>query len=334
MNKYIRTVPMHMLILAGLLPVASRGAEPHCALPPPAAVPSAIESPKPCESAESKALPPAPQPKAGAKGLTFLGVETVPVDAVTRQRLRLDEGTGLRVRFIAPQSPAHEHLQPGDVLVRFDDQILCNHEQLRALVRSKKPNDTVTFRIYRDGGAMELTLYLGVVAPQVCAGPNSCAPSLLPEVRLRLDGRDVPLHDLLRERIARLHGGVITIDPDALMDIPKDAHEKFREMHEDIQRHLDNVHGKFREKWRREEATSTATTRVVDHDGSACLTIRDGARHLLFEDSAGKVIFDGPVDTPSQRAALPETVKKKLETIEQLSGNAVQSAKPGLEQSI
>ncbi|MDR2429771.1 MAG: PDZ domain-containing protein [Puniceicoccales bacterium] len=337
MNKHIRTVPMHMLILAGLLPVASPGADSHCATPPSATAPSAIESPKPPEQEPPPAPPPAARErKTEAKGIAFLGVETVPVDAPTRQRLRLAEGTGLRVRLIAPQSPAHGPLQPGDVLVRFNDQILCNHEQLRALVRSTNPDDTVTLRIYRDGGELELVLCLGVVAPgPVCASPNACAPSLLPEVRLRLHGRDVPLNDLLRERIARLHGGVITIDPDAFIDFPKDVREKLREMHEDVQRHIGGLHGKIKRKWQHDEAaTSTATTRVVDHDGSACLTTKDGARHLRFEDSEGKVVFDGPVDTPEQCAALPEIVRKKLETIEQLSGDAVQGPKPELEQSI
>ncbi|MDR2845002.1 MAG: PDZ domain-containing protein [Puniceicoccales bacterium] len=352
MKNHTRNIPLHMLLFAGLLPAVSATAQdtttPTAATPPPL----------PPVAAQSKIAPDAPLHE-----VAFLGIQTAQADASTRQLLALTDGTGLRVQFVAAQSPAHAKLQTGDVLVRLDEQILCNHEQLRALIRAKKPGDTITLTLLRDGKTTEVKVQLTGIALGAVGlpiGQLRQRPSLLPEVRIRIDGRDVPLHDLLEEHIAQYRGGVITIDPDAFKDLPDDVREQIRDMQknfrQNIQRHFDSLWERFDDNPNNhiiplphahplprieitpdegDEAVdinagttvsvnsvkvngAETTVSVQDRDGTACLTMRDGCRCLKFQDAAGKVLFDGPVDTPTQRADMPAPVAKKLEILEQL----------------
>ncbi|MDD4892222.1 MAG: PDZ domain-containing protein, partial [Phycisphaerae bacterium] len=53
-------------------------------------------------------------------------------------------------------------------------------------------------------------------------------------------------------------------------------------------------------------------------DGTHEITVTDhgnGSRHLLAKDKDGKVLFDGPIDTPEQRAKVPAGILKKIEGV-------------------
>ena len=69
---------------------------------------------------------------------------------------------------------------------------------------------------------------------------------------------------------------------------------------------------------RRAELRSTATSKVLmkDDSGEIEVTSTDGQRHLIARGIKGETIFDGPIDTPEQLKALPEELRKKIETID------------------
>jgi hypothetical protein len=100
--------------------------------------------------------------KIGRKeNVTYLGVSTSPVPQVLRKQLTIPRGVGLVVDSITQDSPAAKGgLEEDDVLVRFDDQILVNTEQLGVLVRIKKPGDTANLTVIRQGQERVLTVTL------------------------------------------------------------------------------------------------------------------------------------------------------------------------------
>lgn len=352
MKKKLHLIPVHMLLLAGLLPIA----------------PAALAAEDDVTEKTQAQLAPG---KPGLREVTFLGVETVETDNATRKRLNLADGTGLRVRGVGAGSPAAGKLQAGDVLVRFEDQILCNQEQLRALVQARKPDDTVALALYRDGEAMETRVELGLLRTQADAGRP--AEKRSPDVRITLNGKEVSLHDMLRENMGGfrerfLRDDFISIDPDVLRDISTETRETLRQMQEDIKTRRERWE-KRRQAWesniaggedapagRAEENTvaspssqvrieiveegatgradkasgagsrahagtatsSSATSSVHDENGSATLTVQNGLSHVTIRDRAGKVIFEGAVDTEEQRAALPAEARQRLETLESL----------------
>ncbi|MBM4017323.1 MAG: PDZ domain-containing protein [Planctomycetes bacterium] len=64
----------------------------------------------------------------------------------------------------------------------------------------------------------------------------------------------------------------------------------------------------------REESRAAAT--FVDDGIELALKVEDGKQHLTARDAAGgKVLFEGPVDTADQRAAMPERVRSRLEKL-------------------
>ena len=50
--------------------------------------------------------------------------------------------------------------------------------------------------------------------------------------------------------------------------------------------------------------------------GEIEITSNNGKRSLVAKNTKGETIFDGPIDTEEQRKALPEDLRKKIESIE------------------
>jgi membrane-associated protease RseP (regulator of RpoE activity) len=57
---------------------------------------------------------------------------------------------------------------------------------------------------------------------------------------------------------------------------------------------------------------------IVSSDGEQTLELsqNDGKKNLVVKDKSGKVIFEGPIDTPEQKAKLPQGVEEKLTSME------------------
>jgi membrane-associated protease RseP (regulator of RpoE activity) len=84
--------------------------------------------------------------------VTWLGVTTEASSDELRAQLSLGPGVGLTVFGVAPEGPAAQAgLKEHDVLVRFDDQILMDPDQLKNLVRAKKSGERAKLTFLRKG---------------------------------------------------------------------------------------------------------------------------------------------------------------------------------------
>src|SRR5690606_22990817 len=94
---------------------------------------------------------------------TYLGVSATPVSAELRAHVgEIPRGVGLTVGYIDPVGPAAEAgLKLHDVLVRLDDQLLINAEQLSVLVRMREEGEEVTLTVMRAGEEQEIEVTLG-----------------------------------------------------------------------------------------------------------------------------------------------------------------------------
>ena len=62
------------------------------------------------------------------------------------------QGTGAKVDSLVPKSPAERAgIQPGDVIVRMDDQAIRDLRGYSEAIRKLKPNQRVTVQLLRDG---------------------------------------------------------------------------------------------------------------------------------------------------------------------------------------
>ena len=104
--------------------------------------------------------------------MTWLGVTSEESSDELRAQLSLDPGAGLTVYAVAPESPAAAAgLQVHDILVRLEDQILMNPDQLSKLVRARKANDKVKLSFLRKGREKEITVKLGERVDSLRDGP-------------------------------------------------------------------------------------------------------------------------------------------------------------------
>ena len=91
----------------------------------------------------------------------YLGIATSPAPPVLGKQLKLADGMGLVVDFVEPGSPAEAAgVQPYDVAVRLNDQVLVNAPQLAVLVRTFDPGAEVTLTVIREGKETPLKVKL------------------------------------------------------------------------------------------------------------------------------------------------------------------------------
>ena len=94
--------------------------------------------------------------------VAYLGVATKKVSNEVRYQLGLDEGFYLSVENVGVGTPANEAgIRQFDILTQFDDQLLVNHDQLSALVKSKAIGDSVSITYLRKGKETKVDVFLG-----------------------------------------------------------------------------------------------------------------------------------------------------------------------------
>ena len=91
----------------------------------------------------------------------YLGVHTSRLDNGLSYQLGLPKGVHLQVDQVAPGSPAEQAgIRLYDVLLRFDDQLLINPDQLKTLVRMRNPGERISLSILRQSKPISLSVEL------------------------------------------------------------------------------------------------------------------------------------------------------------------------------
>ncbi len=102
-----------------------------------------------------------PKPEIEMKKEAFLGIATGPVQESLRAQLGIDEGVGLIVHHVHEDSPAAQKLEAHDVVTKFDDQILVNHDQLAVLVHNAGIGTKINLTVIRRGAEQTAAVELG-----------------------------------------------------------------------------------------------------------------------------------------------------------------------------
>ena len=163
----------------------------------------------------ASAIPATAQQPATPPAATFLGVVTERIsDEIRHQLPQIKPGAGLIVRQTMPASPADgAHIGKLDILLQWNDQLLVHPEQLRILVDSAKPGDTVSLTYLHQGVVAETKVQLAdrpARAFHPAKGIGQAPPAGLPMVSPEMLGQ-----------AARMLGES-GIDPKALGDAVKD----------------------------------------------------------------------------------------------------------------
>jgi serine protease Do len=77
-------------------------------------------------------------------------------------RIALDEDNQVEITEVEKDSPAEiADLEEGDIVIAFDSEDVIDTEMMAKMIRRKKPGDTVTIKIEREGKAKDVKVKLG-----------------------------------------------------------------------------------------------------------------------------------------------------------------------------
>jgi serine protease Do len=94
-----------------------------------------------------------------------LGISIQSVDQSLAQAFGLKQATGALISSVSPDSPgAKAGLQPGEIILKFNDQPIADAADLPPLVASVKPGDTATLSLWHQGHTREVSVKLGDAA--------------------------------------------------------------------------------------------------------------------------------------------------------------------------
>jgi hypothetical protein len=63
-------------------------------------------------------------------------------------------------------------------------------------------------------------------------------------------------------------------------------------------------------------AAVTSSSVASDKDGTVAVDERDGKKHAVIKDTAGKVLFDGDITSDADRAKIPAEIRQRLKLVE------------------
>jgi hypothetical protein len=242
---------------------------------------------------------------------TFLGVETSPVTPALAAQLSLQDGAGLVVNHVVPESPAATVLKQHDVLVKLDDQLLIEQRQLAVLVRNHKEGDEVTLTYLRAGKQATAKVKLA----------KHDMPKLSMEWNQALPGIGGPNGAAFA--IAGGNGNFeVLTSGNPPMGGPEDINRLLgmidRGMLPGTQR-MNIVRSSGGSGDRSINVTvNTGNSHMVleDEKGSLDVTIADGKKQLVAKNKQGEQVFAGPINTPEERKAMPAEVRSRLQGLE------------------
>ncbi len=264
----------------------------------------------------------------------WLGIAIEEASEALASQLDLAPGVGLVATHVAPDSPAAAAgLEKNDVLVEFEGQSLVHPLQLRKLVQVRKEGDKVELTFYRAGKKQTVSATLGKTRPGFGAledergwkGDVWDFPGQF---------RNLPGGDAIRNQIKvyRDSLGHLKIDQSKVQEEVRRSIEQARKAWQDAVRTSTNAALSALSKALKEvqrsgllpDNSASVTVRstgervqsIVKADESGTMVIVSNPKpRLTAHDKDGKLLFDGEVDTPEQRAKVPPELWEKVEPL-------------------
>ena len=282
---------------------------------------------------------------------TYLGIHVTPVEPGLVWYLGLPDGFYQSVQYIAPDSPAAAAgLKEHDILQKVNDQLIINFEQLHVLIRSKKAGEKVKLTVLRQGSEKQLDAKLSS-RDVASASPEGAHGSAIYGYIPTPDGKKLELsfhpdhpHDLPKEvrehieeelkkhhpiphgkgdknYIRKLPGNI----PDDVRKLIEEQIKKSKKggidfyWHGDKKDQIPHKHeGESKKSEGKKHSSSNSTvTRTVKASGKGELHYEktNGLETLKAVGPDGAVLFDGPINTPEEKAKVPAEMLKWLEEL-------------------
>jgi len=224
-----------------------------------------------------------------------LGTTFAPVPAAVRQQLDLPDGVGLLVDSVDPENPAAAAgLKRFDILTRFNDQIVCNADQLATLIKIRKPGP-VPLTIVRGGRERKIQVIIPQADPADDEAPLAEAPGQAPGFA-----------------------------PGA-GNLPADLQKQVEDLARQLQKQPFGAGGGGgRSRTTRMSVSPQGNERIdTESDGTTTIEIRQSGGKLSVEirGADGAKLHAGKLDTEADRRRVPEGFRARVERlVEEITG--------------
>ncbi|MEM9080661.1 MAG: PDZ domain-containing protein [Verrucomicrobiota bacterium] len=233
------------------------------------------------------------------EGRPFLGVGSLTIDETLALHLGLEHG--VVVKTVHPQSGAAiAGLQEHDILLEFEGEAIDSPTNLRDRIQDCVVGEEVTVGLVRKGQKEERVVTLG-------ARPKG-----------------VPGIDAIQERNRGL-GGLQQIWPQPGGDFGENAREEVKrlrdmiheqlnaadiglKLHEFFDGDLPDAEGKFDI-----DLNAQSSVTWADEHGDIAMRMRNGQTEVAVRDREGNLVYEGPWDTPQDKAAVDPEVRQRIE---------------------
>ena len=283
----------------------------------------------------------------------YLGVTTKPISPELTAQLDLPKGIGLTVTFVGDESPAAKAgLRAHDVLHKLGDQLLVNADQLRVLVRTYQPGNTVKLTVLRGGKSQVLEAKLiekqvpelvpgGMQMPRIfrfepgaAIQPGMPAGEGLEPGREGLDWQPMPENQLdenMRRQLDQLRQQQGDIDA---------MRQRLEQMMRDLERGHDQLSlrpgemrrfplqpgegGQQRQFRFNLQPGAMANMQLKWQDDEHVLELQrqgDEPGKLTVKTRDGEVVYEGDMPAEGAMDDIPESVRPKVEKLREMSQN-------------
>jgi serine protease Do len=234
--------------------------------------------------------------------VTFLGVETSEVPRVLSEQMGLPRGFGVVVDYVVPNGPAGTAgVQQSDIIRMLNDQQIVNPGQLGKLVRSFAEGTSVNLTLLRKGQEMKLSVKLGKKEVPAGHGPFGF------EQEWNFDDLDKMRFDFKAP------------DMTAVQEVVARAKDQAMRARDEAQRAVRGLRIVTSDDGLTKSTRidlGKATITFSDDEGELKMENANGHKMLTAKDAQGKVLYNGPIDTPEEQAKLPSSVRQRFEKLE------------------
>jgi membrane-associated protease RseP (regulator of RpoE activity) len=235
------------------------------------------------------------------------GTTFAPVPDAVREQLDLPEGVGLLLDSVEPGSPAAvAGLKRFDILTRFNDQIVCNADQVATLIKLRKPGP-VPLTILRGGRERKIQVILPQADPADDEMPLAEAPGPAPGF--------AP---------GQAPGFPPGFAPGA-GNLPGDLQKQMEDLARQLQKQPFGAGGGGgRSRTTRMSVSPQGNERIdTESDGATTIEIRQSAGKFTLEirGADGAKVHAGKLDTEADRRRVPEAYRDRVEhLLEEIGG--------------
>ena len=245
----------------------------------------------------------------------YLGVHTSRLDNGLSHQLGLPLGAHLKVERVVTGSPAEDAgIKLFDILIKLDDQLLINPDQLKTLVQMRNSGECITLSILRQSKPLSVLVEL-TEAPQKVLdsvnrdwmderGPFNTDQFFGPNDRFRDFFRR---HSFDFPNLKNFHHPFFSnpqLDDPSVSPSPMPGSSD------------DPLHAGDADVQSYSYSSSTQQITVNDEFGSLQWTEKDGLRFLRATDLKGRGLYEGSITSQDELNELPVGVRDRLRTLQ------------------